>query len=249
MNYLDELIELGLTKNEAKIYLALLIIKQGSVDNISKKSGVHRRNVYDTMQRLAEKGLISRLMSQKTLVYSPVHPDKLSDLVEEKAKLLKDSLPGLSQIFDQNPTPQQSYILKGVGGLKNYINLELSENAPIYGIGSKGSWFDPRLGGFAKQAAEKWNNLNKKSHLIFDAEVKDCPEVLNAIHGEYKFIPEKYSTGSSIDICGQYVLTYSGVSVKKLDQDISIFVLKDKTLAEDYIRWFYALWDLLPNPS
>ena len=80
-----------------------------------------------------------------------------------------------------------------MGGLKNYINLELSENAPIYGIGSKGSWFDPRLGGFAKQAAEKWNNLNKKSHLIFDAEVKDCPDVLNAIHGEYKFLPEKYS--------------------------------------------------------
>ena len=181
------------------------------------------------------------------MVYSPVHPDKLSDLVEEKAKLLKDSLPGLSQIFDQNPTPQQSYILKGVGGLKNYINLELSENAPVYGIGSKGSWFDPRLGKFASQAGAKWKELNKESHLIFDAEVKDYPEVLQAINGEYKFLPEKYSTGSSVDICGQYVLTYSGVSVKKLDQDISIFVLKDKTLAEDYIKWFYALWDLLPN--
>lgn len=152
MNYLDNLIDLGLTKNEAKIYLALLIIKQGSVDQISKKSGIHRRNVYDTMQRLAEKGLISRLISEKTLIYSPVQPDKLSDLVTEKEKLLKELLPDLSRIFNQNPTPQQSYVLKGIGGLKNYIKIELAEEGPVYGIGSKGSWFDPRLGQFSKQA-------------------------------------------------------------------------------------------------
>jgi len=43
------------------------------------------------------------------------------------------------------------------------------------------------------------------------------------------------------------VAVYSGVNIKTLDNDITIFITKDKTLAKDYKKWFDFMWDVLPS--
>jgi len=43
--------ELGLAKNEAKVYLNLLRLGSASVGKSTAESGVHRRNVYDSLER------------------------------------------------------------------------------------------------------------------------------------------------------------------------------------------------------
>ncbi|MDD4989910.1 MAG: hypothetical protein PHW31_01210 [Candidatus Pacebacteria bacterium] len=48
-----------------------------------------------------------------------------------------------------------------------------------------------------------------------------------------------------MDIFGDYVAIYSGVGTKALGQDITIFILKDKTLAQDCKKWFQFMWDNL----
>ena len=53
--------ELGLSPNEAKVYETLLKIDEASVQEISDKSKVHRRNVYDSLSKLQEKGLVSEI--------------------------------------------------------------------------------------------------------------------------------------------------------------------------------------------
>jgi sugar-specific transcriptional regulator TrmB len=44
--------EIGLTPSEAKIYEILLAEKEIGVSEISLKAKVHRRNVYDALNRL-----------------------------------------------------------------------------------------------------------------------------------------------------------------------------------------------------
>ena len=51
--------ELGLTNAEAKIYIALLELGSSQAGKITEKTGIHRRTVYDAIERLIEKGLIS----------------------------------------------------------------------------------------------------------------------------------------------------------------------------------------------
>lgn len=247
MDITETLIQIGLTLNEARIYNALLELKKGSIDEISKKANIHRRNVYDTVQRLLDKGLISQLLSEKTLIFSPVDPHKLEEIIEERSRALKEILPDLARRYEKGVINQFACIYKGVGGLKNLINLILKEEKEVYGIGSKGTWFDPRIKDFSSRAGKTWVEKEIKRHLIYDAEIKEHEEVIKTIGGEYKFLPEKYSSGSSVDIFGDYVAVYSGVNIKELDQDITIFIFKDKTLAEDYRKWFQLIWDLLPK--
>ena len=52
----------GLTKIESKVYLSLLDLGPSLAGQISKHSGIHRRSVYDALDRLAEKGLISYIV-------------------------------------------------------------------------------------------------------------------------------------------------------------------------------------------
>jgi len=54
-----ELEKIGLSKKEAKVYLACLELSEATIGQISKKSGVKRTTVYDIVESLKEKSLIS----------------------------------------------------------------------------------------------------------------------------------------------------------------------------------------------
>ncbi|MBP6881294.1 MAG: hypothetical protein KBC35_01590 [Candidatus Pacebacteria bacterium] len=248
-NYVETLTDLGLTPNEAKIYEALLSLKRGSIWDISTHAGIHRRNAYDAIQRLLDRGLAYQVLPKKTLTYAPVHPDKLNELIEDKVRNLEQALPGLRLRFEKVDAPQSIYVYKGVAGLKNYINLIIKEGQDIYGIGSKGTWFDERIRTFAVRAGNKLTKLGIKTTLIYDPSLREHPEVMKIIGAPYKFLPEKYATESSIDIFGDYVAMYSGVSTKGLDDNIIIFIMRDKTLATDTKKWFDFMWDHLPEEN
>lgn len=245
---LDESLEtIGLTPNEAKIYNVLLELKEASISKIAVSAGIHRRNVYDTVQRLMEHGLIYQVLPKKVLTYSPVHPDKLKELVDEKTRELNRIMPELTKRFGESAIEQSFYIYRGVGGLKNFINLMIKEGKTIYGIGSKGTWFDKRISSFAKKAEKEYKKKKIKSYLIFDEELKKEEHVFKIIGGTYKFLPKKYCGESSIDIFGDYVAIYSGVNSLGLDREITIFILKDRSLAKDMMKWWRFYWDFLPN--
>ena len=56
--------EIGFSKNEAKIYLVLLRLGMSPISEITEKTGIHRRNVYDSIERLAEKGLVGSIANE-----------------------------------------------------------------------------------------------------------------------------------------------------------------------------------------
>ena len=63
MHMHDEIFdELGLTNSEARIYIILLDLGTAQVGQIMEKTGMHRRNIYDSIARLLEKGLVSYVM-------------------------------------------------------------------------------------------------------------------------------------------------------------------------------------------
>ena len=66
--------ELGLTKNEIKIYLALLELGTTPAGILIKKVDMHRASVYDVIDQLINKGLIS----YKTAIMYAKDPSEFS---------------------------------------------------------------------------------------------------------------------------------------------------------------------------
>jgi HTH-type transcriptional regulator, sugar sensing transcriptional regulator len=93
-----ELAELGLTHNEATLYETILSIGEANVTEISKRSGIHRRSIYDTLERLLEKGIVIQIFGQKENIYVASDPAKLIEMIESKERTLQKILPYLEEI-------------------------------------------------------------------------------------------------------------------------------------------------------
>jgi sugar-specific transcriptional regulator TrmB len=91
--------EAGLSPNESRVYEALLSLGESSVQIISVKAGVHRRNVYDSLAKLIEKGLVSEIFARGEKRFQPVHPRRLLELVQQKEERLTKILPALENRF------------------------------------------------------------------------------------------------------------------------------------------------------
>ena len=60
---------LGLSNVEAKVYLALLEVGSVVANKIAEQSGIHRRTVYDALETLIEKGLVSFVIEANKKYY------------------------------------------------------------------------------------------------------------------------------------------------------------------------------------
>lgn len=68
------LLHLGFSPNEAKTYEALLSRSAASVPELSKKLGLHRRNVYDALDRLEKKKFVTRTLGAGADQYVALSP-------------------------------------------------------------------------------------------------------------------------------------------------------------------------------
>lgn len=236
--------ELGLSQNEAKIYEGLLDMGQSSVPDISLKIGVNKRNIYDIIPKLLKRGLIYQIAGIKENKYAPVSPKKLSDLIWEKQTRLNEILPHLNRQFEKASTEEAVYIYKGREGFKNYLRDILAEGKDVFFIGAKGGWFDKELQTFVQEFLKKADKKHIKYRHVFDSEVKKlAPDLLKTLGKPYRFLPSKYSTTGAIDIFGDYIVTFSGLTLKNITEDVTLVVIRNKELAQCYRTWFQFMWD------
>ena len=110
---IGHLVELGLTRNEAKIYLALLKNSPALVGTIAESSGIHRRNVYDALERLIEKGIVTYIIEDNKRFFSAANPTRLVSLLKEKERLAQAFLPELTEMYESYSEKQDAEIFRG----------------------------------------------------------------------------------------------------------------------------------------
>ncbi|MBI4068151.1 hypothetical protein HY413_01940 [Candidatus Kaiserbacteria bacterium] len=242
--YTQILNDIGLSPNEAKIYEALLQLKNGTIWDISKHAEVHRRNAYDAIQRLIARGLAYQVLPKKVLTYAPVHPDKLRELVDENVRSLESALPGLRKRFDEIDREQSIAVYRGVQGVKNYLHLLIRDANPRYVFGAKGLF--PALG-ISTLVRKAESGTRKHNRIIYQMSERARLAKEGKINARYRFLPEKYSTDTSVSIFGDYVaLVGAGIGRVETKDDAIVFVVKDARVAADYKKWFEFMWDHLP---
>jgi predicted DNA-binding transcriptional regulator len=242
--YEEVLREIGLSVNEARVYESMLDSGEVSVQEISIKSKVHRRNVYDALSKLVEKGLVSELFIRGEKHFKAITPDRLLGLLKEKETKLTKILPEMDKKHQRKEEKEEAYYYKGIEGFKNYLQDILKTRKPVYFIGAKAFWLDPRLQHYLYNFEKERKKLGIKFYHLFDYEVKEQkPEILKLVGKPYKFLPKKYSSPTAIDIFGDYVVAFVGVSPGKLDEEPLQFVMRSKRLADGYRKFFQFMWD------
>jgi sugar-specific transcriptional regulator TrmB len=135
---LDKLENLGLSDKESKVYLAALELGGDSIQNVAKKSGVHRATTYLCVEKLKEMGLMNEKKKGKRKVYYGEYPEKLLENIVEQQKNLdqqeikiKSLLPELSAIFNFSKNRPRVKFFEGEEGLKKVYQDTLFNNEKI----------------------------------------------------------------------------------------------------------------------
>ena len=240
--------DLGLSPNESRIYEALLELGEASVSDVATQTSIHRRNVYDAVNRLVEKGFIVPVIDSKEKKYVPVEPNKFLEVVEEKRSKLQQILPDMQEIFERKRAKEGVYIYKGVEGSKNVIRDMLNVGKTVYTIGGKGVWANPPSLAVSKWILTEARRKQIKFYTLFDSSNKG--KILENIKAgkqtdiiTYRFLPKKYSSAAAIDIYEDRVAVFTGKTLDTIEEGQTIFMMKSQNLADSYRQWFQFMWD------
>jgi sugar-specific transcriptional regulator TrmB len=86
---------LGLSLNQARVYLAILKLEKTTVRHITKFSGVRREEIYRLLPALEKMGLIEKILGKPTEIRVTPIKDALTFLLEEEKKKSDERLSGL----------------------------------------------------------------------------------------------------------------------------------------------------------
>ena len=92
MEISSELVALGFTEYEAKIYLALLKESPANGYQLSKRTGVPRSMVYEALGRLHTRGAVLSSGNERSTIYRPLPPEQLLDKYDRQYQILINSL-------------------------------------------------------------------------------------------------------------------------------------------------------------
>ncbi len=95
------LTDLGLSETEARVYLSMLHLGPGSVQNIAKRAKVSRTAAYDLIEGLQKKGLASTFQEGKKTMFSAEDPGQLESYFKTRISTMKGTLGTLGRLVPE----------------------------------------------------------------------------------------------------------------------------------------------------
>lgn len=97
----SQLVQLGLTDGEARTYLALLKTGPSTVGPIAKTAHISYSKIYEVLERLLDKGLVSVIKKNNAHQYQAVEPAQLTNYIEQQEQQLQEKKKTITKMLPQ----------------------------------------------------------------------------------------------------------------------------------------------------
>lgn len=234
--------KLGLTEGESKIYICLLNLGSSQASKIQENVKLERRSVYDILNKLIEKGLVSYIDENKVRKFKVANPSLLIDYLEDKKsgieklkKEVKNQLPEMMSLFNESKSSINSEVFHGEDGIKTVWNDFLNYKEHFW-IGS-GNYVPDKFPLFYANWTKRRIEKKLKVHHLFRHDKKG--HINEFSYQDYRFLPEEF-TGNPAAIC----IWGNKVGHFLFGKELFAFVIESKELSENYNKYFDYLWKI-----
>ncbi|MGV8169596.1 MAG: TrmB family transcriptional regulator [Candidatus Nanoarchaeia archaeon] len=232
----ETLKELGLGKNETKVYLFLLQNADSDIQTISKGSEVHRVNVYDSLKALKQRGLAVEIIRGEKKFFRASDPKQLQRLLKLKEEQLSTVLPQLSALYLKSENHAQ--IFEGIEGIKHTLNDMLGDKKDIFAFGIPKE-MPERLSSFLVTFHRKRIENKQKILHIYNENAKQRIKYLKSIKfSDAKYLPPEYDVPATTVIYGDKTAFWIWSEVP------FCIIIKSEKMAKAYKKYFELLWSL-----
>lgn len=243
---LDALRSIGLTENEVKIYLDLLKRGSSTAYDIGKRTGIYRVHVYDKLEQLMDKGLVTHVYKGAKKFFQAASPLKIKQYMEDKKRdvelqdeAVQSVLPELEAMASLPKEDTFVEVFKGIEGLKYFLKDIIKTKQEVLVTGIDDQKYQEALPVFMKQYFRDLKNNNIKERVItikkegiFLFEKESAPTT------EYRFLEETQFNPTNTFIYGDRMVIVTWGTPP------TAVMIKNASVAETHRGHFEHLWNL-----
>jgi sugar-specific transcriptional regulator TrmB len=231
--------ELGFTEREIKVYLALLELGSTTVGPITAKTKLQAAKVYETFDKLIEKGLVSFVVVSKTKHFQASDPKEIINLIEERKRRFKEVLSEL-QLKQKHADYKQIAVVhegfKSFKALFNRIEDELNRGDPYWAFAFKNEYYTPAASLFLRSFHNKLEKKKIQDRIIGHNSVKKS--IKKTFEGN-KNIKLKFTTNDTP--LGVIIIKNKVINLVWGERPTAIEITSEQ-IYEQYKRFFLELW-------
>lgn len=124
---------LGLTEEEARVYLTVLELGGSYASTIAKKANMPRVNCYYTLDKLKQRGLLTSNLKGNVKFFVAEPPQVLVNEAEAKYKSAKDILPELLTLSNAQAFKPSIRSYEGLSGIRTIFEQTLQAESEVLG--------------------------------------------------------------------------------------------------------------------
>jgi sugar-specific transcriptional regulator TrmB len=241
---IKQLEELGLTKNEVIIYLFLLKNGELTTGKIIKETGIANSRVYENLNSLISKGIVSYNVQKDGKHFGACDPKKFLEIEEQRKKKIQALVPGLSDLMNKEQKETNTAVYEGYEGFKTAFK-KIIDDCPRGGVIDILGFSEPKnksdsLRLFLSNINLKSVQKKQKLRIIFDGFVKatlgkDREKEKNT---QVRYMPKGYISPAAIDIFEDYVYIFLW------EEKPFVFMIKNSIIANSFKQYFAFLWSI-----
>ena len=244
---LKQLTSLGLSENEAKVYMAMLELGSATVLEISAKAGVNRPTTYVQIESLKKMGLVSTQTKGKKQLLIAESPEQLESIienqkreVEQKKDELSKFLPELINLFNLAGEKPQVRFFEGKEGLMKMQDEFLKSKAEevlSFSTDEILKVFPTHPEKYAPRRVQK----GIKARLIYTS----SKGPFLAEHDEKMLRDAKYVSFEEFPFKSDIAIYDDNISISALEGKLVGIIITHKALADSFKALFNLLWSRL----
>lgn len=239
-NYTQSLIDLGLKDHEAKVYLAALKLGQATVAQIADEANVQRTFVYDILNDLQEKGMVSAVEIHDVRHYSAISIERFSDIQKQKFAAFEALVPDFKAMEKTVGDRPRVRFFEGPEGIKTALTdtLNQSSGSQILSIGTGEGFYETEQK-FTYDYLKKRIRKNISVRAIApDSEVNQqyLAEDKAQLRETVAVPPENFSFTNEINIYGNKLLILS------LQGELLAVIIESESIAKTQRMIFELAW-------
>lgn len=236
----------GLTNGESKTYITLLKNGLSTVGILVNETGIARSKIYDVLNRLVHKGLVSTVTEGRIQKYNALPPTRLKEVIEKQKQEIttkeiafQQLLPALNNISSQHEQ-SQAEILNGPRGIKTFFDMSLHQNNTkdeilVLGYSKEASTY---FHAYFRDYHKTRTKLKIPGRVIYDYETWHLKKREKRPYCQQRYFQKGIRTPAFIMMWENTV----GTIVFTPEQKVC-FMLQNKTAARSYKEYFYLLWN------
>jgi sugar-specific transcriptional regulator TrmB len=226
-----DLRDAGLTDNESKVYLSLIDLGPSLAGKISRKTGLHRRTIYDVTETLIQKGLVSYILENNRRIFTANDPKHILDIIEEKKSILLPKIEELYGKFKLTKKKEQTNFYRGKNGLKIVFENQLNYEEVLV-LGATRDAYNTMPYYF------KWFNERRKEKKVRVRIITSDKIIRPKILADTRYLPEKYANPVVINIYGD------SVAMIMWGKNPFAIVVEQEEFAQGYKKYFDIMWKI-----